>query len=271
MQELQAWPFGKTTEYVSTYSPQLLCSVPRALGREKIGIHSSLPFNGADLWTGFELSWLNEKGKPEIAMITITLPIDSPNIVESKSMKLYLCSFLQTKFISFEAVRQTIQRDLSRASGGNVAVALFHYQDFPRSFSEFTGICLDEMDLETNIYDLEPSLLKTGDEIIEETLYSRLLKSNCLATSQPDWGNLLIHYKGKQIDHEGLLKYIISFRNHCGFAEHCVERIYMDILNHCQPDCLTVYARYLRRGGLDINPFRSNFELTPNNGRQIRQ
>jgi 7-cyano-7-deazaguanine reductase len=265
------WPFGKTTEYTSTYSPHLLCPVPRALGREMIGLSNPLPFKGTDIWTCFELSWLNPNGKPEIALADFCFPHDTPFIVESKSLKLYLCSFHQTPFDSLEAVQQTIKKDLSQVSEGEVDITIFPYPNFPKELTNFSGIFLDTLDIQTKTYHLDSNLLETEETFTEEAVYSHLLKSNCLATAQPDWGSVLIRYKGKKINHEGLLKYIISFRNHSGFAEHCVERIYRDIQEKCQPELLTVYARYTRRGGLDINPFRSNFELSPANSRQIRQ
>ena len=263
---------GQKTEYKETYSPELLFPIPRTFARDKIGMKDPLPFNGSDLWTGFELSWLNPKGKPVIALGDFIFPCTSPNVVESKSFKLYLNSFNQTRFNSFEEVQQTIEKDLTSVAGSEVKVSIFPASFFTNfSIHHLKGECLDSLDVDIETYEVNPHFLTTSEKVVEETLYSDLLKSNCLATGQPDWGSLLVHYVGPEINHKGLLKYIISFRRHSGFAEHCVEEIFSDIMDHCKPEKLTVYARYTRRGGLDINPFRSNFELAPQNSRLIRQ
>lgn len=264
---------GKSTVYIENYAPELLFPIPRSLGRDKIGLKKDLPFSGVDLWNGYELSWLDPKGKPMIALVEIEYSADSENIVESKSLKLYFNSFNQTHFLDKTAVKTCIEQDLSQIVGTKVNVNLYlPYELKERILSDFTGTCLDTLDIETNIYAVESNFLKLdSEEIVKETLYSDLLKSNCLATGQPDWGSLLIHYVGPKIQHKGLLKYIISYRNHQGFHEHCVEQIYQDILTKCRPEKLTVFARYTRRGGLDINPFRSNFEKIPKNLRTLRQ
>lgn len=269
---LQDSLLGKTTEYINTYTPDLLFPVSRRLARDKTDIPHELPFGGVDIWTGFELSWLNPKGKPEIALIELSIPCTTPNIVESKSLKLYLNSFNQSHYSSIEEVKHIIQTDLQKIIQAPLSVhlhALTHAK--PLVTEEFSGICLDDLDIGTNTYEVHPEFLKVSPLHVQETLYSNLLKSNCMATGQPDWGSILIHYEGPKINHEGLLKYIISYRNHVGFAEHCVEQIYCEILQYCQPQRLTVYGRYTRRGGLDINPFRSNFEQAPKNRRHIRQ
>jgi 7-cyano-7-deazaguanine reductase len=271
-QMLKQSPLGQATVYVETYSPGLLFPIPRALARDKIGLIAPLPFDGRDIWSGYEISWLNIKGKPEIAMAEFLFPCTSLNVIESKSFKLYLNSFNQSPFNSFDEVKKILQMDLSAASGSDVAVDLFPLsQSRIKCLDEFSGICLDSLDVETDIYHVDTNLLVTTPEYVEETVYTNLLKSNCLATGQPDWGSLLVRYAGPKIDHEGLLKYFISFRRHSGFAEHCVEQIFNDIWTKCCPRRLTVYARYTRRGGLDINPFRSNFEKAPANCRHYRQ
>lgn len=263
---------GKKTEYIQTYSPQLLFPVPRKLARDKIPLSEALPFQGVDIWNGFELSWLNPKGKPEIAMAEFQFPCETLNVVESKSFKLYLNSFNQTHFESFDQMEKMIYRDLVQVVQGEIHIRLIPVSEFHLlKINDFTGTCLDLLDIETDTYRVNANFLTTKDTYREETLYSHLLKSNCMATGQPDWGSILIRYKGDKIDHEGLLKYIISYRNHVGFAEHCVEQIYCDILNRCRPKHLTVYGRYTKRGGLDINPFRSNFEKHWFVGRQPRQ
>lgn len=265
-------PLGQKTIYKNTYSPELLYPVPRSLARNKTGIPLPISFKGIDLWNGYELSWLNPKGKPEIAVGEFIFPISNPNIVESKSFKLYLNSFNQSHFNSIEEVRSIIERDLSKSVEGDVIVNLFHPNEKPLPTSQkFHGQCLDHLDVEITTYETFPEFLKTKPNHVEETLYTDLLKSNCLATGQPDWGSVQIHYKGPQINHEGLLKYFISFRNHAGFAEHCAEQMYHDISRMCHPEELSVYIRYTKRGGLDINPYRSSSDKTPDNNMLYRQ
>lgn len=229
-----------------------------------------------DIWNAYELSWLNLRGKPQIAIATFFIPADSPNIIESKSFKLYLGSFAQTQFESIDLVHDTIKRDVSTICGAPASLQFKVPATFSKlQFTEFDGLSLDQLDLEANIYQLNPTLLHVTSNtiLVEETVYSHLLKSNCPITGQPDWGSVQIHYIGHQIDHIGLLRYIISYRNHIGFHEHCVEQIFVDILHKCQPVKLTVYARYMRRGGLDINPFRTNWcnLSVPHNTRLARQ
>ncbi|WP_186149758.1 NADPH-dependent 7-cyano-7-deazaguanine reductase QueF [Burkholderia gladioli] len=268
-------PLGKATAYTTDYDAALLFPIPRAGAREQIGIGAALPFFGTDIWNAYELSWLNRRGKPQIAVATFLVPADSPNIVESKSFKLYLGSFAQTAFDSLEAVCDALKRDVSAACGASVAVQLASPAEFRKlRLDELDGIPLDRLDLDTDIYHPDPSLLSAAHEEspVEETLVSDLLKSNCPVTGQPDWGSVQIHYVGPQIDQAGLLRYLISFRNHTGFHEQCVERIFVDILRECRPVKLAVYARYTRRGGLDINPFRTNFnQPMPDNARTARQ
>lgn len=267
-------PLGQTTVYTQKYAPDLLYPVPRSMARDKTGISAPLPFTGFDIWNAYEISWLNPRGKPVIALAEFVFPCTSPNIVESKSLKLYLNSFNQTSFESFAAVKKTIEKDLTDAVQAPVTVTLFTPSEFHlRTLTDLPGTCLDTLDVETSSYHVEPEFLKTVEGSIEETVYTDLFKSNCLATGQPDWGSVWFHYVGNKIDHEGLLKYLISFRDHSGFAEHCTEHLFKDIMEHCKPEKLTIYARYTRRGGLDINPFRSNFEdrSAITNLRQIRQ
>lgn len=268
-------PLGKSTTYTEQYDPALLFPIARSQGRKAIGIGAALPFFGTDIWNAYELSWLNARGKPQIAIATFFVPAESPNIVESKSFKLYLGSFAQTRVESIDALRDTLKRDVSAACGATVSVRLTAPVDFAKlEFDEFEGLSLDRLDLDASVYEPDPTLLTAAfDEApVEETLYSNLLKSNCPVTGQPDWGSVQIHYVGPQIDHAGLLRYIISYRLHTGFHEQCVERIFIDILRECHPLKLAVYARYTRRGGLDINPFRTNYNLPmPDNARTARQ
>ena len=266
---------GKQVDYEFEYNPDLLQGVPRSLSRDTLNLaRSGLPFDGIDTWTGYELSWLNLKGKPNVAILECHVPITSKNLIESKSFKLYLNSFNQTKFASAEDVRQVLQADLSACAGEPVEVKLILPEQFSSlQFQEFNGTLLDSLDVEIDQYSPNTQYLTVAksETGVQETLVSHLLKSNCLITSQPDWASIQIRYEGKAIEHEGLLKYLISFRQHNEFHEQCVERIYNDIMQHCQPDKLTVCARYTRRGGLDINPFRSNYEAPYANHRQARQ
>ncbi|TWG83886.1 7-cyano-7-deazaguanine reductase [Cupriavidus gilardii J11] len=270
-------PLGKASAYKTEYDASLLFPIPRAGKRAEIGVPEgrSLPFFGVDIWNAYEVSWLNTRGKPQIALASFIIPADTPNIVESKSFKLYLNSFNQTRLASPEALQQLLHHDLSEATGGTVQVRLTQEADFGRQqMGELDGLLLDRLDIETDIYEPAPHLLRAEqDETpVEETLVSHLLKSNCLVTGQPDWGSVQIRYVGAPIDQEGLLKYLISFRNHNEFHEQCVERIYMDVMRQCKPVKLAVYARYTRRGGLDINPFRTNFNTPwPDNRRNARQ
>ena len=268
-------PLGKATEYKSEYDPALLCPIPRKLKRDEIGVPVALPFHGVDIWNAYEMSWLTPNGKPVVAMGVFRIPCESPFLIESKSFKLYLNSFNQTRFDNFEDVRALTCKDLSGAAGSPVDVTILSAQEFAgEQFGALPGECLDDLDITIEGYSLEPDLLAGAtnpQEIVSETLHSHLLKSNCLVTSQPDWGSVLIRYQGPRIDREALLRYLISFRQHNEFHEQCAERIYTDLMRFCQPEKLTVYARYTRRGGLDINPYRSNFEFEVENTRLARQ
>lgn len=255
-------PLGKTTNYISQYQRDLLYPISRQPKRNEIGITTDLPFSGSDIWNAFEISYLNSRGKPEIAIGEFIVPCESPYIVESKSLKLYLYSLNNTSFASMKAIEETIIRDLSEAIGAKVEVSLQPIANIsPNIVRTFEGICLDNLDIACDTYTTEPSYLTTEKQMVTETVYSDLLRSNCLVTGQPDWGSVQISYTGNQINREGLLKYIVSFRNHIEFHEQCVERIFMDIMKNCSPQKLLVYARYTRRGGLDINPYRVNYKV----------
>lgn len=268
-------PLGKPTAYRADYAPELLYPIPRQLKRDELGITAaSLPFIGEDIWNAYEVSWLNPKGKPVAALATFRVPADSPNLVESKSFKLYLNSFNQTIFADTIAVEATLVRDLSAAAGAPVSAKIEVLSSRPQqSLGYPEGILLDDLDIACDTYQPAPGqLVAVNGQKVEEILYSHLLKSNCLVTGQPDWAMVVIRYRGKPIDHAGLLRYIVSFRNHNEFHEQCVERIFCDITRQCAPEALSVYARYTRRGGLDINPFRSSGEFPPpDNVREVRQ
>lgn len=272
---LSALKLGQKTEYKSQYDASLLQPVPRRLNREGLGIVEDQPFNqGADVWTCYELSWLNPNGLPQVAIADVAIDFKSENLIESKSFKLYLNSFNQTKFASIEEVEETIAKDLNQCASGQVSVKIHKLADYTNQpIMNFAGECIDEQEIQIDSYAFSNQYLENvaEGEIVEETLVSHLLKSNCLITSQPDWGSVQIHYIGKQLNREKLLRYLVSFREHNEFHEQCVERIFTDLMQFAKPEKLTVYARYARRGGLDINPFRSNFESVPANLRMARQ
>jgi len=270
---LQGLSLGQQSAYISQYTPSLLQPVPRSLNRDDLGLRGELPFQGCDVWTLYELSWLNAKGKPVVAIGEAFVPATSPNLIESKSFKLYLNSFNQTRCDSLEAVQALLVQDLSGCAGAPVSVTLFTLDQAPHQIAQLPGECIDNLDIEVDGYEFDETLLQgaAGREIVEETLHSHLLKSNCLVTSQPDWGSVVIHYRGPRLDREKLLRYLISFRQHNEFHEQCIERIFTDLKHFCAPEKLTVHARYTRRGGLDINPFRSDWEPVPANLRLIRQ
>ena len=274
-QALTGLTLGKSTDYRDTYDAGLLQGVPRSLNRDPLGLHAdTLPFHGADIWTLYELSWLNAKGLPQVAVGHVELSHTTVNLVESKSFKLYLNSFNQTRFGSWEDVRHTLERDLSACAQGDVTVSLYRLDEIEgQPIAHFHGTCIDNQDIEIDNYQFNADYLlnSTGSKKVEETLVSHLLKSNCLITHQPDWGSVQIQYRGPQIDREKLLRYLVSFRHHNEFHEQCVERIFSDIQRFCQPEALSVYARYTRRGGLDINPWRSNTDFVPAIGRLARQ
>jgi len=250
---------GQSSAYESTYNPNRLYPIPRAPKRQEIGINpDKLPFKGFDCWNHYEVSWLNLKGKPVVGIAEIIYDCNSPKLIESKSLKLYFNSFNNTQMNNIAELELLIKKDLEERIETMVFVKI-HSLTAPHYtlHQTFDGELIDNLDIECSVYLVEPLFLSTTDEHVEEVLYSDLLKSNCLVTHQPDWGSVQIAYKGKKIDREGLLKYLISFRNHNEFHEQCIERIFVDIMKHCKPDRLTVYGRYTRRGGLDINPYRT--------------
>lgn len=281
LNHLEGSQLGKPTHYADQYDATLLFPIPRAPARQALGLAGTLPFLGADLWTAFELSWLNARGKPQVALVHITVPCESTHIIESKSLKLYLNSFSNTRFTDAAQVLAHLRADLSEAvwRGGvvqsAVGVKLIAADQFDREpIHELDGLDLDRLDLDCDRYTPAPELLcaATDEAPVSEVLTSRLLRSNCPVTGQPDWGGVQISYFGPQIDQAGLLRYIVSFRQHNGFHEDCVERMFMDIMQRCQPHKLAVYARYTRRGGLDINPFRTSWpQALPTNARTARQ
>lgn len=272
---LEALSLGKETQYHDQYDAGLLQGVPRSLNRDSLSLTAeNLPFHGGDIWTMYELSWLNSKGLPQVAIGHVELDATTENLIESKSFKLYLNSFNQTRFESWDIVEKTLLKDLTICAKGKVNLTIYPLSHFTsQPIVDFAGECIDEQDIEIDNYQFDAQWLNesTTDTLVEETLVSHLLKSNCLITNQPDWGSVAIQYKGKKIDREKLLRYLVSFRQHNEFHEQCVERIFHDIMQLCAPETLTVYARYTRRGGLDINPWRSNCEFVPEISRLARQ
>jgi 7-cyano-7-deazaguanine reductase len=271
---VESSPLGQKTAYISTYDASLLFPISRSESRKALGVSEKLSFHGCDIWTGYELSWLNSKGKPEVAVAEFVVPHDSPYIIESKSFKLYLNSFNQTKFSDLNAVKVALIKDLTEVAGAPIDVSLHALRD-SNLLIDFTysALCLDGLDISVDAYHPHPAFLLADQSTqVSETLCSHLLKSNCPVTGQPDWASVFVEYTGAKIDHENFLRYVISFREHQDFHEHCVERIFTDILRECKPDSLSVYARYTRRGGLDINPFRSTEQCAkPRVGRLLRQ
>lgn len=268
-------PLGKSSEYISTYTPSLLFPIPRAAKWAELGLSAeTLPYVGVDYWTCFELSWLLPSGKPVVAIGEFCFAADSPNIVESKSFKLYLNSLNQSVFADTPSLVATLQADLSVASGKPVSVRVRSLDDVQADgVGVLSGVCIDDLDITVSDYaQPRPELLACdASRIVEESVYSHLLKSNCPVTSQPDWGTVVVEYRGAALDHASLLAYLVSFRQHSDFHEQCVERIFLDLQRLLKPEKLTVYARYVRRGGLDINPYRSTETVAFKNVRLVRQ
>ncbi|NOX69674.1 MAG: NADPH-dependent 7-cyano-7-deazaguanine reductase QueF [Gammaproteobacteria bacterium] len=272
-QELAKNPLGRASRYPQDYAPEVLCAISRSKSRGNLRSGNALPFHGEDLWNAWELTWLNGSGRPTVATARIRVPADSENIVESKSLKLYLNSFSMSRYGSAEELQATITSDLGRTTNSNVTVTLTTAaESVADTIGKLPGTCIDDAHGDFLATAVDATLLKaTRDTIVSEELHSHLLRSNCPVTNQPDLGSILIRYRGPQIDRSGLLQYIVSFRQHNDFHEACVERIFMDLKKYCEPSQLTVYARYTRRGGIDINPFRSDFEDAAANTRLWRQ
>ncbi len=262
---------GREVAYPDRYDPTLLFPIPRQPARAELGIDAgALPFVGHDRWHAYELSWLDARGKPRVATATFIVPCTSPNLIESKSFKLFLNSFNSTRFNSEAAVLDTLRTDLSARAGADVEVTL----GLPPLAGMIEGESIDDLDIEIDHYGppRAEGLIIDSARRVDETLSSSLLKSNCPVTGQPDWATVIIRYAGPRIDRAELLRYLISYRDHCEFHEQCVERIHRDLLAHCSPEWLSVEARYTRRGGLDINPWRATPGVSaPEAKREIRQ
>jgi 7-cyano-7-deazaguanine reductase len=278
MTDLGASPLGHATSYADEYDPRLLFPVDRAPLREELGFGAAWPFHGVDLWNAYELSWLLPAGKPQVAIATFAVPASSPRIVESKSVKLYLTAFNQSRFASAAAVTDTLARDLTAATGAPVGVTLTAPDGFGAlPHAEPEGECLDALPVACERHLPDPDALQLAPAVVAgplvaETLFTRLFRSVCPVTGQPDYASVSIRYRGRAIERAGLLRYLVSFRRHPGFHEHCVERIFADVWRRCQPETLAVGARFTRRGGVDINPWRSSREEPPPaNRRTARQ
>ena len=271
--DLDRAPLGHATGYPDTYDPAQLFTVSRAPPRAALGLTAALPFTGSDLWTAYELTWLDPRGKPAIAIATIQVPASSPSIIESKSMKLYLGSLAQSSFDSAGQIVSTIERDLAAAAGAPVRVTLTDATTFAQErLADLDGESLDTLPVDCSVYEVDPATLIASGETVEEALTTNLFRSVCPVTGQPDIASMRIAYRGARIDRAGLLRYLVSYRRHPGFHEHCVERIFVDLLSRCRCEELTVYARFTRRGGIDINPFRTNAAAAiPPNIRTARQ
>jgi 7-cyano-7-deazaguanine reductase len=269
-------PLGKATDYPDRYDASLLFAVPRAPQRAALGIEGNLPFSGCDIWNAYEITWLDLQGRPRLAIGEFRVSAESPAMVESKSLKLYLGSFAQEPLVSAKALAERITTDLSRVCSDKVAVALTPGATFeatvPSRAASSRSESIDETDVTVEASHPDPALLAHAEASIDESLCSSLFRSTCPVTGQPDYADVFIRYRGQRIDRAGLLRYLVSFRRHAAFHEACVERIFVDIANRCRPERLSVYARFMRRGGIDINPFRSNVELAPpDNLRTLRQ
>ncbi|MDH3440932.1 MAG: NADPH-dependent 7-cyano-7-deazaguanine reductase QueF [Gammaproteobacteria bacterium] len=265
-------PLGQATEYPHEYAPGVLCPVSRSTARDALGIGAELPFHGNDLWNAWELTWLDSRGQPVVATATFSFDASSPNIVESKSLKLYLGSLAMTRFAAQAELVHTLSSDLEKISGGDVEVTIHTARDAEAvTIRNLPGNCVDDLPMSRWAEQVDSNLLAADNEIVTETIHSNLLRSLCPVTSQPDIGSVMVRYRGPRIEPASFLEYVVSFRQHQDFHEACVERMFLDVKAQCRPEELTVYARYNRRGGIDINPFRTDFDDEPANLRLWRQ
>jgi 7-cyano-7-deazaguanine reductase len=270
-------PLGKNTHFVEHYDPQLIATIDRNAARKRFNIavqQASLEkrlFWGVDLWNSYEMSWLNEKGVPQVGILTLSIPAESPLLLESKSAKLYLASFNQSKFETSSEVLSCIEKDISSALKVNIQAA---FQSLSTRWPEqtFLGTSIDDVEVSIDHYDYQPNFLQVSSSQVEkERLYSHVLRTLCPVTGQPDWASVFIEYSGAEIVKEGLLRYLVSLRCHSIFHEMAIERIFLDIMERCRPKHLSVYGAFTRRGGIDINPFRSTDSVLPSMVRVVRQ
>jgi len=266
-------PLGHEIDYPQKYAPDVLCPISRANSRAELGLIEPLPFTGVDIWNAWELTWLGPYGRPRVATAEIYVPADSPNIIESKSLKLYLGSFAMSTFDSMTAVAELIARDLASCTGAPVKVSVLPVSGTEaRRPARLAGACLDDLDVTCSDWEVNADLLRADASVsVHEDVHTHLLRSRCPVTSQPDIGSLQISYRGPKIDHAALLQYVVSFREHNDFHEACIERMFADLMQRCGCEDLTIHARYQRRGGIDINPIRTNCSEKPLNLRLWRQ
>lgn len=273
---------GETTSYPKNYDASILFAISRNLGRDEVlkqtGIQADKLTDGVDVWQAFELSWLNLQGICKVAIARIRVPANSPNIVESKSLKLYLNSLNFTKFGDMAEVQALIQKDLSACVGAEVSVEIVPLGGSGFEVQEPLGICIDEvLDTEGEVIacdDINSAILSQPPvhQVMTYQFHTNLLRSNCPVTSQPDWGTLSVSITtNKALDYQKILRYVLTFRQHNGFHEQCVERIFADFLVNFEPSALMVQANYTRRGGIDINPVRVLNHALPAVTRQVRQ
>ncbi len=260
-------PLGQQTAYPATYTPSVLHAMDRSIARARSGISNARAMFGEDLWTGYELSWLDLQGKPQVAGLRLRVPCQSAAIVESKSLKLYLNGFSMTRFENRAAILRTLDQDLTLAFRSPVTLELLELRQLIGSAQQLPGICLDEVDVCTDKYQRDPDLLRldqggAADLVVHESLHSHLFRSLCPVTGQPDWASILIEYQGEPIARDALLRYLISYRSHQAFHETTIEQIYQDIAQACAPERLSVYGYFQRRGGLEINPVRASHEIS---------
>lgn len=264
-------PLSERSRYPSCYNSGILYPISRLDNRSQlISDPTTLPFQGYDLWHAYELSWLQPNGLPAAMIARFIIPANSPNLIESKSFKLYLNSLNNSTFENIKEVKSILEKDIS-----TVLEAPAHVEFISPNQSTLQGTiqgtCLDQIDTLCQHYQPNPKLLTTQQPNISETVYTHLFRSNCPVTFQPDWATIIVHYQGQTIDHASLLSYLVSYRNHAQFHEHCVEMIFSDIMNHCQPQKLCIEAKFTRRGGLDINPIRANYPINNTQPNTIRQ
>ena len=262
-------------------APELPEGIARSRARALLRVADELPFRGEDVWTGYEFSWLNETGKPVVAGLRVRVPCTSPNLVESKSLKFYLNGFAELRFDSREDVVEALENDLTGVIGASPVLEVLELGRL-EGVSRMPGESLDALQVVVTDYELNPELLTLAEGAesgqgapaagrVAAAWHTNLFRSLCPNTGQPDWASLMVEYTGLPIDPRGLLRYLVSYRRHAAFQEDTVERIFVDIMERCRPDELTVHGRFLRRGGLDINPFRSTHADAAPEMRLVRQ
>lgn len=254
-------PLGQKSAYPKNYDPKQLFAVERSLQRKSMGLDCSAMSHGLDQWVAYELSWLDSFGKPKKAIAQFLVPSSSLFLAESKSVKLYLNSLNFEKFAHENEVKKLIEKDLFAICQAEIKVELNPPQLESTQNTLADYFCLDDLPVQISSYQREPRFLAKvkKEEQTHEKLCSHLFKSHCLVTGQPDWGSIFIEYSGAKINHEGLLRYLVSYNQHVGFSENCIEQIFCDLWA-LGLDKLMVFGRFTRRGGIEINPYRASFK-----------